>query len=319
MAVHAGQLPTSAPYAAKQPRRGSGVIAEIQHIKRRGSDEGVEAALAQQRGGAVAVEQDHRTSPVMCDISAVAHSMSARQGSQTLARPIKAIAQTRLTQTVYKLLRARIASHDFVPGQQLRLELLAAQLGVSRTPVREALNQLAAEGLVEIRPRRGTFVAQVDLSTVAELYQLRLIIDTSVAKLLAARVTKSQIRMLSKLLDKLGSQVDGEAYVDYGAYLECHRDFHSAIVRMVGNRRLMALYDKINLPLWLVRAQEQAGPPRDARASLGEHRTILRTLEARDPSAAAEAMTAHLEGSVVKLGVKLGLIDDTRNGRRTAL
>ena len=244
--------------------------------------------------------------------------MSARGGSQTLARPIKVIAQTRLTQTVYKRLRARIASQDFVPGQQLRLELLAGQLGVSRTPVREALNQLAAEGLVEIRPRRGTFVAQVDLSTVTELYPLRLIIDTSVAKLLAPRLTNSQIRMLSKLLDKLGSQVDGETYVNYGAYLECDREFHSAMVRMVGNRRLMALYEEINLPLWLIRAQEHAGPPRDARASLAEHRTILRTLEARDPRAAAEAMTAHIEGSVVKLGVKLGLTDDSRDGKTTS-
>ena len=58
--------------------------------------------------------------------------------------------------------------------------------------------------------------------------------------------------------------------------------------------------------------------PRDARASLAEHRTILRTLEARDPRAAAEAMTAHIEGSVVKLGVKLGLTDDSRDGKTTS-
>src|SRR5215472_15018998 len=94
-----------------------------------------------------------RAVPLMCDISADAHSMSARQPRQTQPRPIKAIAQTRLTQTVYKLLRTRIANHDFAPGERLQLEVLSAQLGVSRTPVREALNQLAAEGLVEIRPR----------------------------------------------------------------------------------------------------------------------------------------------------------------------
>src|SRR5947208_14749604 len=106
--------------------------------------------------------------------------MRARQPRQTQPRPIRAIPGTRLTETVYKLLRARIANHDFASGERLRLDVLAAQLGVSRTPVREALNQLAVEGLIEIRPRHGTFVAKVDLDAVAELYQMRLMIDTSI-------------------------------------------------------------------------------------------------------------------------------------------
>jgi DNA-binding GntR family transcriptional regulator len=239
----------------------------------------------------------------MCDISAVAHFMSGRTDGQTGARPrpIRAIAQTRLTQTIYKLLRARLANHDFAPGERLRLDALAARLGVSRTPVRDALNQLAAEGLIEIRPRRGTFVAQVDTETVAELYQVRLMIDTCVGKLLARRLTPAQTRSLSKRFDKLVALVDADRYVDYGAYLEADRDFHSAIVRLLGNRRLTALYEEINLPLWLVRAQQDAGAPRDAAHSLAEHRAILRALEARDPRAAAEAMAAHIESSLAKL------------------
>jgi DNA-binding GntR family transcriptional regulator len=171
--------------------------------------------------------------------------------------------------------------------------------------VRDALNQLAVEGLVEIRPRRGTFVAQVDRATVAELYQMRLMIDTSVGKLLARRLTAQQIRTLARLLDKLVKLVDGAAYIDYGAYLECDRAFHSAIVRMLGNARLTALYEEINLPLWLVRAQQDAGAPRDARGSLAEHQAIWAALAARDPHAAAEAMAAHIESSLGKLGVQL--------------
>ena len=82
--------------------------------------------------------------------------MSSRRDGQTGARPIKAIGQTRLTLTIYKLLRTKLANHEFALGERLQLGVLAGQLGVSRTPVREALNQLAAEGLIEIRPRRGT-------------------------------------------------------------------------------------------------------------------------------------------------------------------
>jgi DNA-binding GntR family transcriptional regulator len=224
-------------------------------------------------------------------------------------KPLKAIAQTRLTQTVYKLVRERIANHDFAPGERLRLDLLARQLGVSRTPVREALNQLAAEGLIEIRPRHGTFVAQVDMATICELYQMRLMLDTSVAQLLTQRLTNRQLASLAKLVDQLADLVDGDSYLDYGGYLERDRAFHSALIRMLGNRRLMALYDEINLPLWLVRAQRAAGAPHDARGSLEEHRAILRGLQARNPAAVAAAMTAHIEGSLVKLRVKLGLAE----------
>jgi DNA-binding FadR family transcriptional regulator len=70
--------------------------------------------------------------------------------------------------------------------------------------------------------------------------------------------------------------------------------------------------------LWLVRAQEHAGPPRDARASLAEHRAILHALDSRDPSAAVEAMAAHIEASVIKLGVKLGLTSDHHVARGAA-
>jgi DNA-binding GntR family transcriptional regulator len=202
-------------------------------------------------------------------------------------------------------LHAKLANHDFAPGERLRLDDLARQLGVSRTPVREALNQLAAEGLIEIRPRRGTFVAQVDRETIIQLYQLRLMIDTFVGKSLAPHITGRQLRTLSRLLDKLSSLVDGDTYVDFGAYLECDRAYHSAIVRQLDNRRLTTLHDEINLPLWLVRAQQDAGALRDAHESLAEHAAILKALELRDPDAAAEAMSAHIESSLRKLGAWL--------------
>lgn len=240
--------------------------------------------------------------------------MSTRRDGQTGPRPLKAINQTRLTQTVYKLLRERIATHDFAAGERLQLDVLAEQLGVSRTPVREALNQLAAEGLIEIRPRHGTFVAKVDQETIAELYQVRLVIDASVGKLLAARLTNRQVHTLSRLLDRLVNLVAGETYVDYGAYLEADRAFHSAIIHMLGNRRLSAIYDEINLPLWLLRAQADAGTPRDARESLAEHRAILEALASRDPDAASAAMSAHILSSL--RGQHGVLLMPATNGRR---
>jgi GntR family transcriptional regulator, rspAB operon transcriptional repressor len=220
-------------------------------------------------------------------------------------RHLRALTETSLSQTVYQLLHDRIATREFGPGQRIRLDDLAARLGVSRTPVREALNQLAGEGLIEVRPRRGTFVARADRQTIEELCQLRLMIDTFVGDLLARRITGPQLRALRALVDKMALLVAGETYLDHGAYLERDRAFHSAIVRFVGNQRLTALYEEVNLPLWLVRAQQDAGPPRDARESLAEHQRILAALAARDPAATVEAMAAHIRSSLAKLPAQL--------------
>jgi DNA-binding GntR family transcriptional regulator len=228
-----------------------------------------------------------------------------RRHGHPAERQLRALTDTSLTQTIYQLLRDRIGSHDYTPGERIRLDGLAGELGVSRTPVREALNQLAAEGLIEIRPRRGTFVARADRRTIEELCQLRLMIDTFVGDVLARRITSAQLRSLRTLYDKLVPLVHGNQYEDYGAYLERDRAFHSAIVRLVGNRRLTALYEEVNLPLWLVRAQQHAGMPRDASESLAEHRRILAALADRDPAAVVEAMGAHIRSSLSKLPAQL--------------
>ncbi|MBV9358717.1 MAG: GntR family transcriptional regulator [Chloroflexi bacterium] len=228
-----------------------------------------------------------------------------RRHGNPAERQLRVLTDASLTQTIYQLLRDRIGSHDYTPGERVRLDRLARELGVSRTPVREALNQLAAEGLIEIRPRRGTFVARADRRTIEELCQLRLMIDTFVGDLLARRITSSQLRSLRALYDKLVLLVQGDRYDDYGAYLERDRAFHSAIVRLVGNRRLTALYEEVNLPLWLVRAQQHAGTPHDASESLAEHRRILTALADRDPAAVVEAMGAHIRSSLAKLPTQL--------------
>ena len=234
--------------------------------------------------------------------------MSSRRDGQIPHRPLLAITQRGLTQTVYALLRAKIGSLDFVSGERLRLDVLADQLGVSRTPVREALNQLALEGLIEIRPRRGTFVARVDQRSVAELYELRLMIDTHVGRQVARNIRPAQVRRLRQLFAAIEAQVSGDAYHDYGAYLAADRAFHSAIVALAGNQRLISLYEEINLPLWLVRAQQDAGLERDhdAAASLAGHREILEALVHKDADRAARAVADHIQFARVRLDSWLG-------------
>jgi DNA-binding GntR family transcriptional regulator len=220
---------------------------------------------------------------------------------------LKAITQNQLTPSVYRQLRARIVGGAFAPGERLQPDQLAVQLRVSRTPVRDALNQLATEGLVEVRPRRGTFVARVDQRTVAELYQLRLMIDTFVGDLVVHALSRQQLRQIARVLERMATYVRGDTYTDYAAYLDCDRAFHSTLVRFAGNRRLVALYEEINLPLWLVRAQQAAGMAHsgDAGRSLDEHRAIYEALLARDPARVRQAMTMHLERGRSRVELRL--------------
>src|SRR5262245_57139495 len=88
------------------------------------------------------------------------------------------IERTRLTQQVYELLRAKIMAHELLPGQRIDIPMLARLLGVSRTPVKEAVNRLAAEGAIEILPQHGTFIASVDWPALLELHDMRVMIET---------------------------------------------------------------------------------------------------------------------------------------------
>ena len=234
----------------------------------------------------------------------------------------RTIPQTRLNEAVYRRLRGSILEGQLVPGQRLGLEALSQQFGVSRTPLRDALQQLALEGLIEILPRRGTFVARADGRTISELYQLRLMIDSFVSQLLVETLGARQLQRLRHLLQEMELCADGDRYRDYEGYLAADRAFHSALVRFTGNRRLVSLYEEVNLPLWLVRAQREAGMSEatDAQSSLAEHREILRALESRDRERVLRAIAAHIRSSCLKLDVKFsgkGLAL-SRNGARPA-
>ncbi|MBV9355533.1 MAG: GntR family transcriptional regulator, partial [Chloroflexi bacterium] len=85
-----------------------------------------------------------------------------------------------MTQQIYTVLREKILARELLPGERIDIATLARDLGVSRTPVKEAVNQLADQGIIEIRPQRGTFVAAVDWHALKELHELCLIVETSV-------------------------------------------------------------------------------------------------------------------------------------------
>ena len=181
------------------------------------------------------------------------------------------------------------------PGERLRAEALAQRFGTSRTPVREALLQLEAQGLVEVEPNRGAVVKAFDAADLLDLYDVRALIEPYAARRAATRIEApalDRLRELSDLADARGA-ADDAAVDDQMAFNE---EFHRIIVAAAGSPRLEAAMRAV------------AGIPRVFRAafwhddaqraqSLFCHRQILRGLESGQPRLAEAAMRMHIIGA----------------------
>ncbi|MHB0875799.1 MAG: GntR family transcriptional regulator [Anaerolineae bacterium] len=193
-------------------------------------------------------------------------------------------------QAVFIGLKEQIMSGALLPGTQLSPPDLAQQFGVSRTPVRDALNQLAQEQLVEVEPRRGYFVSRITVRDVEDIFQFRLILETSSAELATARITEDQIARLAQLSSRY---VAGDVE-SYKAYLQENREFHLAVARAGGNR---LLYDSLSrifeqMQRFLVLRLDLSGSADDM---LAEHYLLLDAFRSRDAARASEAMRVAIE------------------------
>jgi DNA-binding GntR family transcriptional regulator len=204
-----------------------------------------------------------------------------------------------LQQQIHDNLLGKIVRGEMLPGARISPPDIAASLGVSVTPVRDAVNLLAAEGLVEVRPRRGTIVSPVSAADVAELYDIRLMIEPAAAERVAERATDAQIARIRWLAERLETSpaTDQNTVHDLDVYLaelSVDADFHAELVRAAGNRRLNTLYAGLRSHVLLARTNfptlHRSRPDRR-----GEHLRVVEAIEARDGAGARRAMTEHLE------------------------
>src|SRR5688572_10149403 len=120
------------------------------------------------------------------------------------------LARRRATDEVYDVMRRSILTNVFRPGQRLPIEEISKQLGVSLTPVRHAIQQLATEGLIEIRPRSGTFVASLDVQDIAETFDIRRALECLAAEHAVRNITDEQLRSARRLVWALSEPVESE-------------------------------------------------------------------------------------------------------------
>lgn len=186
------------------------------------------------------------------------------------------------------------------PERPLSERQLAERLRLGRTPVREAMQGLAREGLLEVIPTRGTYLRQPSIDEVREIYEVRLAIEGMATVLVAQRGAPVALRRFRALLCEFGSRDDD------AAIKRMHRtgwDFHDAIVSATGNKRMRRIYEALRMPIMALRN----GRPVDAaqaRRSLVEHLSILDAIEAGNAALAQLHMTDHLAG-VLEARVRL--------------
>ncbi|MBE3636740.1 GntR family transcriptional regulator [Mangrovicoccus algicola] len=196
-------------------------------------------------------------------------------------------------QAAYQRLIGDIRSGALAPGARLREVELARRLGLSRTPVREALRLLESEGLVAHLPRQGATVRQLDYAEVAELYEMRSVLEGTAARLAARIASEVELEELEVLQAGVEAALGGG---DDRASSEANRRFHAALHDAARNRFLTGAIRGLERTM-LILGPTTLGDPERQQGAAAEHRAILAALQARDGAAAEAAMQAHIRNA----------------------
>jgi DNA-binding GntR family transcriptional regulator len=203
------------------------------------------------------------------------------------------LTRTRASDSVLDMLRGGILSSMFHPGQRLDVKALADQLGVSPTPVKDAINRLAAEGLIEIRPRSGTFVAEIQPEAVGDIFEIRRALECLAAEYTVEKLTPALLKRFAALTADLEKPVTSEA--GRLKHERANVELHMLLVESSGNQRLIEMYGGLNAHLTIARIHSRQRPESHrVEQELDEHRAILEALQARDGKRLVQVLGDHI-------------------------
>ena len=192
-----------------------------------------------------------------------------------------------LYEDVAERLRARIFEQAIEPGAWIDEQTLAAEYGISRTPLREALKVLATEGLVTMKPRRGAYVAEMSRDDVAQVYRLLALLEADAVADVARHASEEQLAHLQALHDLLERQVRQR-----DAFFATNERFHMALLDVAGNRWRTQIVTDLRKVMKLNRHHSLFKQGRLAD-SLGEHRLLMEALKRRNAARATALMRQH--------------------------
>jgi DNA-binding GntR family transcriptional regulator len=194
-----------------------------------------------------------------------------------------------IMEQVYEKLKAMCASYRFLPGERLNEGVIAKSMGVSRTPLREALTRLYAEGLVLFVPGKGFFCRRLDVQEVFSLYELRKAVEVEAIRLAIDRAKDEDIDALLTFLNDTGPDPGGRS-VDELVQLD--ETFHEGLIRLSGNTEMLRVLQNVNARIRFARWIDIEGA--DRSQSQRTHQEILLGLKARDEQRCIELLFSHI-------------------------
>lgn len=207
-----------------------------------------------------------------------------------LSRPARAES---LVDQIATSLRNAVLDGSLKPGQRLRQEQLASDLGVSRTPLREAMRKLEEEGLIQILPSRGAHVARLDAAEQAAFYEVREALDGLAARLAAQHIQPEQTTELQRILDAMSAHVEKDEQIDWHS---ANLRFHQVIYEASGNAPLLRIFSQIRVTELTNPMTSEIYRPR-RELSLLEHREICAAILGGDQQSAESAARAHMQSA----------------------
>lgn len=208
--------------------------------------------------------------------------------------------ETTVVQRVYQSLKSMAVGYEFKPGERLNEGELSQLLGASRTPLREALNQLTAEGLLRFEPGRGFFSRNLDVQEIFSLFELRKALEIAAVRLALIRASQSDLDDLLAFLDRTGPDA-GTRSID--ELVELDETFHERLSMLSGNPEFVRVLKHINARIHFVRwIDMQRG---DRPRTQDEHRQLLLALKAGDEQACVDALEKHIDRRIDQITAAL--------------
>ena len=201
-------------------------------------------------------------------------------------------ARGRLADEVYDTLLTQLMSLRIVPDSRVTIDALVRELGVSQTPIRDALNRMEADGLVVRVPHAGYRIPpQITRQRFEDMVELRLLLEPAAARRAAERASEEQVKRLRGMLEEMAGLAEGDGPQAYGAFGLRDAAFHDLLAQSAGNQVVREALARLHTHVHLFRLNYDN---QVTFLAAGEHDEILTAVAARDPDAAAYAMRQHI-------------------------
>jgi DNA-binding GntR family transcriptional regulator len=218
-----------------------------------------------------------------------------------------------LSKKVYRILKKEIIKGSFKPGNKILEFQIAQQMGISRTPVREAIRLLAAEGFVTLSPNQGVVVRMVSAENIRDVLQIHSVLEGLAARLACENIREEEVKEMERLLDKMKRLLEKG---DSMAYSEVDLKFHELIVNTCQNKRLIQMRRNISDQAQRYRVSSLRVPKR-LKESFNEHQKIFQAFVEKNPKRADSLSQKHIQNALKNILQRV--IEREHNGDGTVI